>query len=97
MKFTFKHVKNTGKFKGFFPTTHDIKLQGKKVGSISNNHPYTISLMVIKDDIMEDGNPNCAWKWITVNREFNSVDEAKEHLNEYIYEILSTYDLYKLE
>ena len=97
MKFTFKHVKNTGKFKGFFPTTHDIKLQGKKVGSISNNHPYTISLMVIKDDIMEDGNPNCTWKWITLIKRADSVEKAKKFLNARIDDILSKYKLYKLE
>lgn len=97
MKFTFKHIKTTGRYSGFYPTTHDIKLQKKKVGSISNSYPYTISLMVIKVNIREDGNPNCTWKWIILKWESKSVEDAKEFLNEKIDDILLNYNLYKQE
>ncbi len=48
---------------------------------IEEKDPYRIRLKVVKQDIMEDGNANCDWKWITLKAEFKTIDEAKEFLN----------------
>ncbi len=51
--------------------------------------------MVIKDDIAEDGNTNCPWKWVRLARASSNVDEAKAWLNtpETIELILKKYNL----
>ena len=81
MKFTFKTTKAIGKFRSFGSTLINIKLKKKLVGSILTEKPYLVSFMVNKQDIYEDNNPNCVWKWIRLKKEFRSVDEAKEFVN----------------
>ena len=81
IKFTFKTEHPTGRYRAFNCCYHYIKLKKKQVGSISDESPHEIRLMVIKLDIMEDGNPNCTWKWITLKNKFTSLDEAKKFLN----------------
>jgi len=87
-KFTFKTDKPTGKWKWLDSNTNHIKLNGNSVGEIVDSNPVRVRLMIIKDDILEDGNANCDWKWITLNRNFTSLDEAKIWLNENINLIL---------
>ena len=53
--FTFKTRKPTGKWRSFFETHHDVKLDGKDVGSIDDKQPHTIRLMVHKADISCEG------------------------------------------
>ena len=55
--------------------------------------PFTIYLTVIKQDIYEDGNPNCDWKWIRLSKKSESLLEAKEWLNNSIKIILAKYNL----
>jgi hypothetical protein len=50
--------------------------------------------MVIKSDINEDGNPNCKWKWIKLGKKSESLQEAKEFLNENIETIMAKYNLH---
>jgi hypothetical protein len=101
MKFTFKTDHPTGQYRGFFPNTNHIKYNKINVGLIvgSSNYnnigPYKIRLQVIKNDIMEDGNPNCNWKWITLKHESATVQEAKDFLNNNIDKILNTFELVK--
>ena len=76
--FTFKTERPTGKYRSFEDEIYHIKLNKKQVGQISAEYPHKISLMVIKDDINEDGNPNCQWKWIRLVRYNASVPDAKE-------------------
>jgi hypothetical protein len=107
MKFTFKKVINTGRWKSFQPESCTIKLNKKVVGSINEIKTvgYTVEdigkfyirLMVIKKDIMEDKNPNCTWKNITFKLRFNTMDNAKEWLNNNLEGINKTYNLYKAE
>ena len=95
MKFTFKTHKPTGQY---FYTTTLIKLKKKIVGSISQKKfgaKFSIRFMVIKSvsDILEDGNPNCAWKWITFNGTFKTLDDAKEFVNKNIDVIVEKWTL----
>lgn len=78
--FTFKIIKPTGRYRGFDNDEIIIKLNKKECGSIDYKEPHKIHFMIIKDDIMEDGNPNCVWKWVKLKNKFNSVEEAKEFL-----------------
>ena len=96
MKFTFK----TNKLIGYYTATTDIKLKQKIVGSINQprlDDVYYIRFMVIKDDINEDKNPNCSWKWITFDQTFEILDEAKKFINECINDILNKYNLHTIE
>lgn len=95
-KFTFKIHKPTGRYRSFYSIRVDIKLDGKRVGSFNDND-FRIRLQVIKEDIMEDGNPNCVWKNILLKFKANSIKETKVFLNENIEYILKKYKLYKLE
>jgi len=96
MIFTFKTEKPTGQYKAFFPNYHYIKFKKRKCGQIIDN-TWNIKLTVIKEDIMEDGNPNCKWKWITLKKKFESLQEAKDFLNTYIEEIMKKFNLYFFE
>lgn len=80
-KFTFKTEKSTGRFRSFFPPIHTIKLGRIEVGTITDSlddRIHRVKFQVWKEDINEDGNPNCPWKWVTLIGKFNSVQEAKD-------------------
>lgn len=77
MKFTVKTNKPTGKWRAFQNASHDIKLGGVVCGSIDDDAPYSVRFMKIKVDVMEDGNPNCTWRWVKIKKDFSSVKEAK--------------------
>jgi len=94
MKFTFKTEKATGRYRSFHPDWHHIKLEKIKVGAITDSKPHKIRLQIIKKDILEDGNPNCTWKWIQLKGRFDSIQDAKIWLNDHIDSILSKYDIY---
>jgi hypothetical protein len=92
-KFTFKTVKSTGRYRSFYSDHHLIKLKRKEVGNIDADKPYKIRLMVIKKDIMEDKNPNCNWKWITLAKNSETLQEAKDFLNTNVDAILAKYEI----
>lgn len=96
-KVTFKTHKEKGKWGWIHEPTHHVKLNGKEIGTIDNNQPYKIRLMKMKDDPMEDGNPNCKWMWISLKKQSASLQEAKDFITEKIEEILSKYNIYQLE
>jgi len=92
MKFTFKNSeKPTGLAMVTYKKTIDIKLNGMSIGQITND--YKIRLRVTKDDINEDGNPNCSWRWITLKKENASFDDAKTWLNINREALLSKYKI----
>ncbi|GJQ43855.1 MAG: hypothetical protein JETCAE03_33530 [Ignavibacteriaceae bacterium] len=93
-KFTFKTEKPTGKWRSFHQPTHYIKLGREICGHIDPEN-FTISLMIIKNDINEDSNPNCSWKWIRLKKESKTLQEAKDFLNENIEVLLSKYNIHK--
>lgn len=93
-KFTFKSNKETGRFAHFFPTEYSIKLEGAKVGFFTDKN-LRIYLSVIKDDIMEDKNPNCIFKNITLAYKGKDIQECKDFLNRNFKAIISKYNLHK--
>lgn len=93
MKFTFKTHKATGPYRSFHSDFHEIKLKRKVVGNIADEFPHRIRLMIIKEDINEDGNPNCSWKWIMLSKTFNTIDEAKKFINNCFDVIQEKYNL----
>ena len=94
MKFTFKTEKSTGRYRSFYPDHHYIKLKRKEVGRIDDKIPHRIRLQVVKDDINEDENSNCEWIWITLKKESDSLQEAKDFLNANIEVITTKYNIY---
>jgi hypothetical protein len=61
--------------------TH-IKINGVVVGDISSEKGkekdgVKIRVMVVKSDIMEDGNKNCVWRWITFKKTFDTEELAR--------------------
>lgn len=96
-KFTFKTIKPIGRWKTFDNPQHTIKLNGKEVGAIDHESPFKIRLTVLKIDPNENGNPNSTWKWITLNKESESLDQAKEWLNSVRDKIIEKYNLYFIE
>jgi hypothetical protein len=93
IKFTFKTHRETGSYAWLHPAYNNILLNKENVGSIDDKKPHQIKLMVMKKDIMEDGNPNCPWKWITLKLESETLDDAKTFLNENIDAILTKYTI----
>jgi len=96
MKFTFKTENPTGKYRAFFDPHIYIKIDKKVCGTIDSRSPFKIRLMVIKKDLMEDGNENCIWKWIVLKKKSESIKEAKDYLNENIELIRKQFALYCL-
>lgn len=82
MPFTFKTIKPKGRWASFNSNENQIKLNKKQVGSIDDEIPFKIRLMIIKKDIGEDGNTNCPWKWIQLKHEFESIKQAQIWLNQ---------------
>lgn len=97
-KFTFKTEKPVGKWKAFDSENHYIKLNGKQVGSIAIKAPFKLTFMVLKTDADKnpDKNPNCSWKHITLKKEFESLQEAKDFANANIDRIMKAYTLHSL-
>lgn len=96
-KFTFKTERPTGKYKSFFDTYILIKLDGKIVGFFSGGESKTIGFHVVKDDILEDNNPNCVWMNKFIKKPSTDIQEVKEFLNNHFQEIINKFNLYKLE
>jgi len=97
MKFTFKTTKPTGPYSSFFKPYHTIKLGGMEVGSIEPVPPFKIRLTVEKNDILEDGHPNCSWKWIKLMSTFESLEGAKQFLKENTDRIIKKFNLHYSE
>ena len=90
--FSFKRNIPTGKWRSFEPQhNHSIKLNKNEVGDIQeirhigvtrieNQGKFEIGFMINKKDPMEDGNPNCSWRWIRLKRKFENAEEAKQFI-----------------
>jgi hypothetical protein len=100
-KITFKkHPRESGSWSIGHPNSDvDIKLDGKIIGIITGpawNTPdfWIVSIQVYKNDIMEDENPNCKWKWVRFTKGFETENEAREYTKENIHAVLEKYKLY---
>ena len=100
--FTFKNNIRTGKFRSFESDSCEIKLNGFMVGSIAeirsynqhlDNGKFSISFMINKIDLMEDGNPNCPWRWIKINYRGESLKDAKSFVKAFSKNIQEKYNL----
>lgn len=96
-----KKPKNTGLFAIGTPyNSTDIKINKVTVGEImppswnSSNKGWKIGFMVIKKDIMEDGNKNCVWKWVRFKVEFEKEELGRIWVRDNIEGIMSRYELY---
>ena len=95
IRFTFKTDKPTGSYASFFDPHHNIKLNGNKIGSIGHKKPHKIRLMIMKDETHNDGNPNCSWMWTTLKKESETLQGAKDWLNENAELIMAKYKIRK--
>lgn len=104
-QFTFKKNIPTGYYAHFETEYHDIKLEGDIVGCItecksygtkkrSDDGKFAIGLKVWKKDIYEDGNPNCAWKWIYLKYRANSGEEARDFIRKYNDKLQELFPIY---
>jgi len=93
MKFTFKTIQGTGRYRSFLPHWHEIKIKNVVVGYVVDE-TWKIRLMVEKTYIFEDDNPNCSWKWITLKKQSTSLQEAKDFLNDNFVNITKKWDLH---
>lgn len=92
--FTFKTENPTGRYRSFHDPVHLIKLKKEEVGTIGAHPPFPISLKVKKAVKSEDGNPNCAWKWVTLARKSESLKDAKNWLNSVFEQVVQKYTLW---
>lgn len=93
-KLSFKTERPTGRYRSFSSDYHYIKLDGKKIGQIEDDAPHKIRLMVMKNDVITDNNPNCDWKWITLKRDSASIEDAKEFVQRNIDELIKKYQFH---
>jgi hypothetical protein len=108
-KFSFKRYVPVGRYRSFdAQNNYNVKLRGKVVGSISevrtigpntreDEGKFILRFMVTKKDPMEDKNPNCAWKSVTLKRRFDSAEEAKQFILDNAERLLQQFDLHCLE
>jgi len=92
MKLTFKkEARETGLRAVVNPTPSTIiKIEGKEWGHIwghiipasshSDLFAWSIQFSIVKKDIMEDKNPNCIWRNVTLKQKFSSEPEARDWL-----------------
>jgi hypothetical protein len=59
----------------------DIKVDKKVCGHISapnwQRNTWDVYFMVIKKDILEDGNLNCEWKTVSAKKKFSTEEDAR--------------------
>jgi hypothetical protein len=109
VNFSFKKDVPVGRYRSFdAQNNYDIKLNRKVVGSIGevrtigpsvkeDEGKFVLRFIVNKKDPMEDKNPNCVWKWITLKRRFESAEEAKQFVLDNAEIIMKQFDLHCLE
>ncbi len=101
MKITFKKCKKeTGKRGVGYPFANvSIRVDKKECGIISapnwHKEGWTVRFQVVKKDLLEDGNPNCTWRWFPPTNIFPSEEAAREAASKIIENIISKgYRLY---
>ena len=59
----------------------------------SKTNSWRVGIMVIKADIMEDKNPNCAWKWVHFAEEFETEALARVWIKEHWKSLNEKYNI----
>jgi hypothetical protein len=77
-----KHPRQTGLAGMGAADFIDIKLRKKVIGQIISPSPlgrdhWRIGFQIVKKDIMEDGNPNCPWRWFWVKNDATDEESAR--------------------
>lgn len=96
-KFSFKKDRATGPYASFQVENVCIKHRGGEVGYINDGFNYGrkkehyIHLQVRKEKF--DDNDNCDWRWAKIKFKFDTVEEAKQWLNDNRKKIFDTYEL----
>jgi hypothetical protein len=98
-RFTFKINRSTGPYRSFYPDTVDIKIDKKIVGSITtkNGHlsgHWKVSLCVKDNSPIR---PSMKFRWATLAKECETIDDAKKWLLKNQEGITNKYDLYQLD
>jgi hypothetical protein len=94
-KFTFKTTYPEGKYRAFSSSYHEIKLDKKVVGTITDDHLPRVKLMVMKSNVELSSNPNCKWEWVTLKGNHETIQHAKDFVNKHIDAILDKFELHK--
>lgn len=65
--------------------SYEIKHKRQFVGQMFHQFmgtDFKIMFRIVKNDINEDGNPNCKWRWMTLKTpQFQNIDEVKTWIN----------------
>lgn len=101
-KVTFKkYPRNTGLSAiGYSQQNVEMKLNKRRFGTIyapnwqTPDGKWSISIMVKKENLYEDDNPNCSWKWVTAKQRFDGEDDARKWIQENIEFVLQSYLLH---
>lgn len=96
MKFTFKKYARTGSYRSFQKKYSDIKLNKKKVGTISEieSGEYRISFAVKKEKTVKDPAP---FKWVRINKSFRNENGAREYIKLHDEAIMKRLNLYQFD
>jgi len=103
-KFTFKKVIPTGKYKSFETESHDIKHEGKVVGSIQELRglgtppeevgKHAVGFMVKKEATEKEPSN---FKWARIKQKFDTSDDAKKWIGENTDKLHRILDLHHAE
>lgn len=93
-EFKFKTKKEKDKWAWLQAPTHKVFYGKHWVGTIADEKPHYIKLMVIKTELLTDNNPNCNWLWITLSKKSDNLKDAQEFLNQVFFKLLDKYSFY---
>ena len=100
MKISFKKVPASTGLASIGEGKHtDIKLDKKKWGTMFTpsalssykDQLWRISFAIMKKDIMEDKNPNCPWKNVTLKHTFETEDATRLWLKDNLRRLLEMF------
>lgn len=81
----------------------DIKSNKKKFGAIiapnwrTKDNKWGVQFCVEKDETITDNNPNCSWMWVSIAKRFDTEDDARAYVNEYIDRFAEKYTFHYFE
>ena len=104
-KFTFKIIHPTGRYKSFYPSYCQIKIDGQDVGTMFERQEFFgtdehkgIRLQVnknatdIEKEIAEKGSVACIWKSVTLKKKAATFTDLKTWMNDNFDAIIKSFD-----